>query len=143
MVADPLGDLATENGTLSVWEVGDDRSNLDRLLAALAANRDYLANVDYVVFDQRHLRRVGIEIRQSVGDTPDEGVNALWHRDLCHVSGHRLVQLTQAILKTGQTERRNREEVRHLLRRAVQAGMVSVGRLRPSVAAEIARATGR
>jgi hypothetical protein len=47
--ADAIGDLYTENNALSMWLVTDDKSNLQRVAAALAANCEYLGNLDYAL----------------------------------------------------------------------------------------------
>jgi hypothetical protein len=47
--ADPLGDLATNDNELSVWQINDDKSNLPRVAAALAANCDDISNLDYAL----------------------------------------------------------------------------------------------
>jgi hypothetical protein len=44
--ADPLGDLVTNDNELSVWQINDDKSNLHRIAAALAANSDDISNLD-------------------------------------------------------------------------------------------------
>ncbi len=52
----PLADLRVDdNSQLSVWRITDDRSNFRRVVAALAANRDYPANLDYILLDQQVL----------------------------------------------------------------------------------------
>jgi len=38
--ADPIGDLRTNGNRLSVWELVPDRSNLERIVRAIAVGRD-------------------------------------------------------------------------------------------------------
>src|SRR5215472_10234387 len=73
--ADPLGDLATKNNRLSVWEVAGDRSNVERIVRALAVNRDRVADMGYVLFDSSLLATAGIETAKEKGATQDEGAN--------------------------------------------------------------------
>jgi hypothetical protein len=44
--ADPLADLNTKANELSVWLIEDDRSNLNRVVSALAATRTHISNLD-------------------------------------------------------------------------------------------------
>src|SRR5882672_947819 len=77
--ADPLGDLATSQNRLSVWEVADDRSNVERIVRAVAIGRDKIAAMGYVLFDSELLPAVGIRTEVEGGGTADEAANA-WHR---------------------------------------------------------------
>ena len=101
MPADPLGDLRTSHNKLSVFEV-EDRSNVDRILAALAAGGMKLSSKGFVLFDSELLAEIGIEIEASLGQTDDEKINS-WHKDLINLSGHKLVKLARAILTTGES----------------------------------------
>ena len=101
--ADPVGDLRTQQNLLSVWEVAQDRSNIERIVRAVAIGRDKIADMGYVVFDSGLLPAAEIEIRENKGGSLDEGANG-WHRDLV-VSGNKLVALTKAILLHGEESR--------------------------------------
>src|SRR5215510_4864620 len=78
--ADPLSDLGTKSNELSVYHVAADESNLDRIIASLAANVDQLAHVDFALFDESVISELGIKIKPSKGDLPDDQVNN-WHSD--------------------------------------------------------------
>ena len=53
--ADPLGDFTTTSNTISVWYIKENTSNLQRVVAALAAQRDRLVNFDYALFNKEIL----------------------------------------------------------------------------------------
>jgi hypothetical protein len=99
--ADPVCDLQTQQNLLSVWEVARDRSNIERIVRAVAIGREVIADLGYVVFDSGLLPAAGIKILENKGKSPDEEANA-WHRDLV-VSGNKLVALTKAILRHGES----------------------------------------
>ena len=67
---------------------------------ALAANRDALANFDYVVLDVHPLTDLNIRVDESKGGTPDEEVNA-WHRDLVELSAQKIMGLAVVIQDHG------------------------------------------
>jgi hypothetical protein len=100
--ADALGDLRTKDNRLSVWEVADDRSNLERIVRALAVSSDKIADTGYVIFDSSPLEAAEIEIAVESGSTPDAGANP-WHRDLINLSGNKLVRLAKLMLETGES----------------------------------------
>lgn len=99
--ADPVCDLQTKQNLLSVFEVEQDRSNIERIVRAVAIGKQVIADTGYVVLDSDLLPAAGIEVRDSAGGTLDKEANA-WHRDLV-VSGNKLVALTKAILRNGES----------------------------------------
>ena len=100
--ADPIGDLRTNGNRLSVWELVPDRSNLERIVRAIAVGRDKVSDMGYVLFDSALLETADIGTRAERGTTPDVEANS-WHRDLVDLSGHKLVALTKAILQNGES----------------------------------------
>ena len=96
--ADPLGQLATKKNTLSVYEVNDDQYRIERVAAALAANRKDIDTIEYFTFDQSILERVGISLRDVKGDTCDEEVNS-WHRDMIEISGNNLLTFAKQVVQ--------------------------------------------
>jgi hypothetical protein len=137
--ADPIGDLATSRGNLSVWCMEDSESNLDRIITALAANCDSLAALDYILFSDEILSRLGIEIERSEATTPDEGVNR-WHRDLVRLSAQKLVKLATAIVDNMdnlEPKRVPKNHIRRLISEAVDSGRILKKDLKPSLRKKI------
>jgi hypothetical protein len=95
--ADPLGDLKTTGNGLSVYLIDDEKSNLGRVVCALAATRDRIQHFDYLLFDWDILLSTGITVKRSEGKTPDCAVNEL-HCDLAELSGQKLLALATDIL---------------------------------------------
>lgn len=65
--ADPVGDLLTQQNLLSVWEVAENRSNIERIVRAVAIGRNEIADMGYVVFDSGLLSDAGIDVRHNKG----------------------------------------------------------------------------
>jgi hypothetical protein len=103
--ADALSDFYTENNTLSIWLVTDDRLNLERIAAALAANRDVISNLDYTLLNVRLLDDLNIKIEPTRGDSSDQIANTSWHRDLIELSTLNLMGLANTILTKGERAR--------------------------------------
>ena len=120
--ADPLSDLTTKDNQLSVWYIEDDRLNLERVIAALAASGTDVANVDYALLDHRLLSDMHIKIDSTRGGTPDEEVNTSWHRDLVELSAGKLVTLAIAIFTHAEKQRMPKIRVHQLIAHAVTPG---------------------
>ncbi len=63
--ADALADLKTTDNNLSFWIVEDDRSNLDRIITALAANCQYVTNIDFVLLKQSVFDKLKIRYKKE------------------------------------------------------------------------------
>ncbi len=101
--ADPVGDLTTTKNALSVWHVEPDRSNLERVVRAVAIGKAKLDSAGWVLFDSDLLGPLGIGlVEDSRGATKDEAANA-WHRELVDLSGNKLVGLARKILEHGES----------------------------------------
>ena len=134
--ADPLGDLTTQDNKLSVWRVEESHSNLNQIIAAVAATRDSVSNVDYALFDEKILSQYNIEVRETKGETFDEQIN-VYHRDLVELSASALVTLARAIRANATIDRRPPKEVGQLIRQAVSAGRIELTNLKEGIQKKI------
>ena len=132
---DPLGDLTTSENKLSVWYVKNDKSNLDQVLAAIAASSGSLSNLDYALFNEHILSEFKIE--QSLGGTPYDTVNTFYHRDLTELSGLRLVKLAKAILTNAERKRVPEKESLKLINEAVTSGGINRKKLQDGIKVKI------
>jgi len=118
--ADSVNDLITTGNLLSVWILTDDRSNLERVVRAVAVGRSHIDNAGYVVFDSTAVENAGIEMLENIGESPDAEANA-WHRDLS-LSGNKMVALAKAILRDGESGQVLKVRMRELVDEGVQQG---------------------
>jgi len=116
--ADCLGDMPTQENQLSVWVIEQDRSNIERVVRAVAVGKQKIDNAGYIVFDSALVQAAGIEIQDNPGTTADTGANA-WHRDLV-LTGNKMVALAKAILENGEDAR---QILKLRMRELVQAGI--------------------
>ena len=124
--ADALGDLQTSNNELSVWRVEDDKSNLERIVTALAANVDHVSNFDYALLDMELLSKLSIQTKDSKGDTPDERANVAWHLDLMELSARKLMELAKAIMAKGEKGRVPKKKLAQLIEQGVNAEQIKL-----------------
>lgn len=108
--ADSLSDLGTQSNELSVYHISVSESNLDRVVAALAANSGFLSNFDYAIFNEEILSKSDIKIKKTLGDLPDEQVNN-WHSDLLELSAQKLLILAVQIKEQARIDRISHKQV--------------------------------
>jgi hypothetical protein len=118
--ADPFGDLPTTENLLSVWELAEDRSNLERIVRAVAIGKHKIDHTGYVIFDSESLASFGIEILSNKGTTADVDANQ-WHRDLL-LSGNKLLALVDAILRHGDSGTLLKKRLQELVETGIQNG---------------------
>ena len=135
--ADPLADLITQENALSLWQIEDDRGDLDRVVAAMAATCDDISHFDYAIFDKAIPTYIGIDLEYALGETPDAAANATWHYNLLRLSGSKIVELARLILRDGERDRINRKRVKALLAQAVAAGNLEIASLKVKIRAKI------
>lgn len=131
--ADALKDLETSDNDLSVWLVADDLSNLNRVLAAVAANRDQLANIDFALISEEALSQLGILLRKTPSVTPDHEVSLL-HRDISQLTARQVASLAHAISKDAQLDRRSKSQIQAMLLVSITTNYIDRASLKPDVA---------
>ena len=132
--ADALVDLQTRDNRLSVFRADNDQ-DIQRVIVALAATRDNVANLDYAIFDDDELVAQGIEITQSLGQTPDETANTL-HHDIHNLTVRKIELLARTIAVADHT-RVHRRDIQAMLSDALQSGDLERDRVSPTLSTRI------
>jgi len=135
--ADCLVDLKTDENELSLWHVEDDKSNLNRVVTALASNAGFVSNFDYLLFDYNVVTSLGLKINRTDGKTPDRVANRSWHRDLVELSGKRISEFAIGVFYNGEAERVTKKKILELLKAAVAANEVDQSKLASRIASEV------
>jgi hypothetical protein len=135
--ADCLGDLQTTDCELSVWVVERDRSNLARVVTALAATRDTLSEFSYRLVPIEWVKRHRLQLNPTPGETPDEEANDRWHGDLQYLSGVRLVSLARCMWHRGELARITESRMKILLSEGVQSHQLDATKLKPGLAQKL------
>lgn len=116
-------DLTTDANTLSVWEIDNERRNLDIVIAGLAAKRDAASNFDYVLLDRARVEAIPVEVQKSEGESQDQAANATWHHDMVHLTGRQLAAFAQLIAdESPNIQRLNEKKVIRLIAESVRKG---------------------
>jgi len=131
--ADCLADLACSECRLSVWAVDTERSNLERVVAAVSSTRENLQNFDYALIARADVEQVGLSIRQCPGKTADREADDTLHWDLVELSGAKLLELARAIFFRARQDRFLPKHIEGFVRRGVAEGKLAVGLLNPTL----------
>ena len=131
---DVLTDLQTTGGVLSVFAV-DGGVDWQDVVMALAARRDTVSNLDYVIFDDDGFAASEIEAVQADGDTPVVEVNRV-HHHIINLTTERLTRLA-AIVGSGERGRVTGRQIETLLRRALREGRLNSARMNPTLLARL------
>jgi hypothetical protein len=142
IVADLLADFPTRGGATSVWLIEDDRSNLDRVLVALAVNCQRFTNIDYILFDPHLLSQADVKSEKIIGETPDDMVNARWHLNLVQLSGHKLVSLTRRILEQSEAGGVLKKRLEDLALQALGSSRLNIGKINAKMKEELRKLQG-
>ena len=132
--ADAMLDLQSSGNRLSVYRVDSD-ADVERVVVALAANRDHVANLDYAVFDDDELLEQGVAVTQLQGETPDDTANML-HHDVGELTVEKLALLAR-VVGSGEHRRVHRRDMQQKLNQALWSGHLVPERVRPSLMARI------
>jgi hypothetical protein len=137
--AGPFGDLApSPTSALSIWLIDQDLSNLDRIVAALAAGRNHLDKFDYVLVDERAVLQLQVEIEARAEKCPDEEASAQWHRNMIRLTGSQLNALVRLIYSSGLKRRILEPDVEAIIRSALQRGHLDRSRVNKELLASLA-----
>lgn len=131
--SDPLGDLQTSGGKLSLWVIEDDHSNLERVIAALASTCSSLSNFDYALFDMEVLDGLGLAYEHVDGASPDHVANVKWHRDLVGLTGMQILRLAERIWSTSERRRVGEREVGRMIASSVEASHLNASQVSSGV----------
>ena len=136
LIADVLKSLGTVDGALSTFIIDEEKTKIDRVVAALASGRSKIENFDYM------LAPVDVVLKNfrsdnTKGKTPDSDVNA-WHLDIVHLTPAKLIQLAY-ILRNHKEDlcRMPRPNVKSALQTSKNHGFLDMEKVSLSVKQEL------
>jgi hypothetical protein len=131
-----LHDFEADANDLSLWWIEEDRSNLDRVVAALAGNCEYLGIVDVVLFPTELVEAAACgALAPTQGSCHDEHVASTWHRDLTQLSTHRVAELARVVYRDARSDfmRFPKAQTKRLLQAALEKSWLPSDRLLESL----------
>ncbi|MCG3117208.1 MAG: hypothetical protein LLH30_16180 [Candidatus Manganitrophus sp. SA1] len=142
--ADSVSDLQTKGNTLSVWQIDDDKSNLNQILTALAARfqKVPIGHLEYVLFDQNLLSEIDIKFNQSKAETPDDRANVC-HYNLIELSGAKLNRLAKIIIEYGEIDICLSKDLTQSLAKAIESKQIERKKINEDILAEVDKIIGK
>lgn len=129
MQADVMKCLSTKNNQLSVYLLNEPHTQIERVVAALAASRDFLVPLDLAVVPIDILKECSIQSDDVQGETPDSEVNG-WHRNLVELTVTKITRLIFAIRSKGEIKRYPEKKVEQAIKYSLEAESFTVDRIR-------------
>ena len=130
--ADAMNDLKTKDNKLSIWILDEEKSNLERVVAAVASKREKLSKFDYAVFDLKLVDKMKIKREVTKGDSPDLNTNNL-HNDLVELSTKELYKLANAIQFKSTKGRFLGEDVKNLIQENINKGNIDFDKMNQKI----------
>jgi hypothetical protein len=136
--AAPLGCFnSSHDSKISVWYIENDKSNLERIIAGIAAGRQNADKFDYILFPDNVLSEAEVKSEEAPGKSKDDNANAKWHRDLIEISATKLVKLVELVSRQGEINRFSEREVISLIRKSVDDGAIEKRRLHENLSRRV------
>ena len=126
--ADAIKCLVTCENKLSVFVLNDCDEQVERVVAALAAKRDYLTHIDLAIAPEHILPKCGIRTNSVKGETPDLEVNK-WHQDLMELTTSKISQLAESIKLEGEIKRYQKSRVERAIKKSLGSNSISIERI--------------
>jgi hypothetical protein len=127
--ADAMYDLKTTNNGLSIWAIDDNLANLDRVIAAMAANRQHLQAFDFILIQREDFSAASLTVNPLPGGTPDSHANLHWHFDIANLTAERLVDVGRIVCR-GHADRRHKPIVKQLIESAIANGWIDRSKMK-------------
>lgn len=138
--SDLLSDCNTMDEKLSFWEIEDDRQNLNDVVMGIALSGDNVPTLDYLIIEkdifELFVREIGLSLDRSAGKTPVTSINS-YHIDVTSLTGLRLVQLCNFLLKRVSKSNIRKPTILEEIRKAFTTGTIDVSALSQNMKASL------
>lgn len=136
LIADVLKGLGTVGGALSTYVVNEDKTKVDRVVAALASGRTKIENFDYMLAPVDVVLK-NFQSDNTNGETPDSEVNG-WHMDIVHLTPAKLFQLAYILRNHKESlSRMPKSEVKSALQTSKDKGYLDMNKVSEKVKLEL------
>lgn len=127
--ADPLGDLRTAQGALSVWCVESD-DDAYQVAAAIAAILNF-GNVDYLLIDETTLAEQGFKLKSCPGQSAAPSLNMTRHRDITCLTERSLLKLACLFREKGESRTCASTTIMQTLSAGIASKSIDLSQVKP------------
>lgn len=132
LAAECLLDLEAKDNKLSLWRVDEGVAEIEEIVVAIAATRDYLQDVDLALIEEDVVREAALHVEVREGATPYIRARDL-HRVLVELTAEDVVSLATLIEEESGYRRYSRRSVRELMLEAIRGQRLSLSELKKDV----------
>src|SRR5262249_54178225 len=115
----------------SVWLIEGGDTNLDRVIAGLAAARANIDPIEARLVDAAAVEKLEIKAEKAKGQSKDPEANERWHYNLLDLTHAKLAALARLLATAGTAIERDEPEVVTLIVASVKAAHISLDALKP------------
>ena len=114
-----IKDLNANDNALSVWEIPDDKANLDSIIAAIASSyrKLFKNDFDYALLDVKYVDQISFNTKDAIGDTPYSEMNH-YHRNLSNLTLNTVVRFASILQAYGLFDRMGWKKLEALIKDA-------------------------
>lgn len=136
LIADVLKSLSTVDGALSTYIIDDEKTTIDRVVAALASGRTKIENFDYMLVPA-DVVLTNFQSDNTTGKTPDSEVNG-WHLDIVHLTPAKLFRLAYILRNHKESlSRMPKPNVKSALQTSKNRGFLDMEKVSDNVVKEL------
>ena len=101
----PLHDILTTDEAnkvqeeLSFWHIKKDKSNLNRIIAAIVSKWNHFDKFDYILIDNSKFQEWELKIEATKGQTADKEANDKWHFNISEFSIEKILKIIKFVSK--------------------------------------------
>ena len=140
LLADVFNEIRTKDGKLSIYSVDADKTNLARIIVALASGRESFQDYEYVLVPTRVIEE-HFEIDQIPGKTADDDVNK-WHLDVVHLTPSKLTRLAYIFCAYRESMcKLPKKKVKSEIRKGIESGLIDQTLINPKLKAKLSTAS--
>ena len=136
--ADAAKCLRGKENKLSVYALEDPNAQMDRVVAALALTRDFVAKVDLAIVPEKALQPCRIKQDRVQANTPDSEVNE-WHLDLVQLTVAKIAELASTIRSEGTIRRYLEREVETVIQNSLKTNKIVVEQVNENLIPSLAK----
>ena len=136
LLADVFNEIRTKDGKLSIYTVDANKTNLTRIIVALASGRESFQDYEYVVVPKREIEE-NFETDNITGETADDGVNK-WHLDLVQLTPSKLTRLAYIFCAHRESMcKLPKKKVKSEIRKGIESGLIDQTLINPKLKAKL------
>ena len=120
--------LLTKENKLSIFLLEEPSVQIERVVAALALNKENISNIDLAIAPEKVLATCGIDRDKVQANTPDIEVNE-WHLDLVELTVNKIAKFATTIKREGEIKRYHEAYVKKAIQKSLNTDYIATAKI--------------